>query len=66
MIDGVIKSTWLVVLCQKLIDALNLYGPHLLDKDIPITIVLVITILQNKQIHIMVYHNGFMKFKKNK
>ena len=55
-----------MVLCQKLINALNLYGPHLLDKDIPITIVLLITVLQNKQICIMVYYKGFMKFKKNK
>ena len=46
-IDGAIKSTWLVVLSQKAIDALNLYGQLLLDKDIPITIVLFITILQN-------------------
>ena len=38
-----------MVLCQKLIDALNLYGQLLLDKDIAITIVLFITILQNKQ-----------------
>ena len=47
MIDGAITSTWLVILCQKSIDALNLYGQHLLDKVFPITIVLFITILQN-------------------
>ena len=46
-VEGATTSTWLVVLCQKSIDALNLYGQHLLDKDIPITIVLFITILQN-------------------
>ena len=38
-----------VVLSQKSIDALNSYGQLLLDKDIAITIVLFITILQNKQ-----------------
>ena len=43
-VDGAITSTWLVVLSQKSIDALNLYGQLLLDKDIAITIVLFITI----------------------
>ena len=38
-----------MVLSQKSIDALNSYGQLLLDKDIAITIVLFITILQNKQ-----------------
>ena len=47
MIDSAITSTWLVVLRQKSIDALNLHGQFLLDNDIPITIVLYITILQN-------------------
>ena len=32
-----------------MIGALNSYGLFLVDKDIPITIVLFITILQNKQ-----------------
>ena len=45
-IDGAITSTWLVVLRQKSVDALNSYE-QLLDKNIPITIVLLITILQN-------------------
>ena len=36
-------------LSQKTIGALNSYGLFLVDKDIPITIVLFITILQNKQ-----------------
>ena len=49
MVDGAITSTWLVVLSQKLIDALNSYGQLLFDKDIALTIVLFITILQNKQ-----------------
>ena len=39
-IDITITSTWLVVLSQKLINALNAYGQLLLDKDIPITIIL--------------------------
>ena len=34
---------------QKSIDALNSYGLFLVDKDIPITNALFITILQNKQ-----------------
>ena len=34
---------------QKTIGALNSYGLFLVNKDIPITIVLFITILQNKQ-----------------
>ena len=38
-----------MVLSQQSIDALNSYGQLLLDKDIAITIVLFITILQNKQ-----------------
>ena len=38
-----------MVLSQKSIDALNSYGQLLLDKDIAITIVLFIAILQNKQ-----------------
>ena len=36
-------------LSQQLIDALNSYGQLLLDKDIAISIVLFITILQKKQ-----------------
>ena len=47
--EGAIIATWLVVLSQKSIDALNLYGQLLFDKDITLTIVLFITILQNKQ-----------------
>ena len=38
-----------MVLSQKSIDALNPYEQLLLDKDIPIAIVLFITILQNLQ-----------------
>ena len=38
-----------MVLSQQSIDALNLYGQLLLDKDIAISIVLFITILQKKQ-----------------
>ena len=38
-----------MVLIQQSIDALNSYGQLLLDKDIAISIVLSITILQNKQ-----------------
>ena len=37
-----------MVLSQKSIEALNSYGQLLLGKDIAITIVLFITILQNK------------------
>ena len=48
-VDGAITSTWLVVLSQKSIDALNSYRQLLFDKDITLTIVLFITILQNKQ-----------------
>ena len=48
-VDGAITSAWLVVLSQKSIDALNSYGQLLFDKDITLTIVLFITILQNKQ-----------------
>ena len=40
-------STWLVVLSQTSIDALHSYEQLLLDKDIPFTILLFITILQN-------------------
>ena len=47
MIDGAITSTLLVVLSQKSIDALKSYGQLLWDQDIPVTIVLFITILQN-------------------
>ena len=39
----------LTTLSQKSIDALNSYGQLLFDKDITLTIVLFITILQNKQ-----------------
>ena len=46
-IDGAITST--CGLSQKTIGALNSYGLFLVDKDIPITIVFFITILQNKQ-----------------
>ena len=38
-----------MVLSQQSIDALNSYGQLLLDKDIAISIVLFITILQKKQ-----------------
>ena len=38
-----------MVLSQKSTDALNSYGQLLLDKDIALTIVLFITILQNTQ-----------------
>ena len=38
-----------MVLSQKSIDALNSYGQLLFDNDITLTIVLFITILQNKQ-----------------
>ena len=48
-VDSAITSTWLVVLSQKAIDTLNSYGQLLFDKDITLTIVLSITILQNKQ-----------------
>ena len=48
-VDGAITLTWLVVLSQISIDALNSYGQLLFDKDITLTIVLFITILQNKQ-----------------
>ena len=47
--DGAITSEWLVVLSQQSIDALNSYGQLLLDKDIAISIVLFMTILQEKQ-----------------
>ena len=49
MVDGALTSTWLVVLSQKSIDALNSYGQLLLDMDIVIMIVLSISILQHKQ-----------------
>ena len=39
-VDGAITSTWLVVLSQKSIDALNSYGQLLFDKDITLTIVM--------------------------
>ena len=48
-VDGAITSTWLVGLSKKSIDALNSYGQLLFDKNITLTIVLFITILQNKQ-----------------
>ena len=38
-----------MVLSQKSIDALNSFGQLLFDKDVTLTIVLFITILQNKQ-----------------
>ena len=38
-----------MVLSQKSIDALNSLGKYLLDKDIAITIILFITILQKKK-----------------
>ena len=47
-VHGAITSTWLVVLSQKSIDALNSYGQLLFDKDITLTIVWFITILQKK------------------
>ena len=55
-----------MVLGQKSIDVLNPYGQLLLDKYIAITIVLLITILQNYQICIMLCHDRFMKFKPNR
>ena len=48
-VDGDMTSSWLVVLSQQSIDALNSYGQLLLDKDNAIRIVLFITILQNQQ-----------------
>ena len=54
-----------MVLRQKSIDALNLYGQLLLDNDISIMIVLFITILQNLENSIKVCHDRFMKFKTN-
>ena len=53
-----------MVLIQQLIDALNLYGQFLLDKDIAIRTALFITILQNKRCHVC--HDRFMKFKMNR
>ena len=50
-----------MVLSQQSIDALNLYGQLLLDMDIAFSIVLFITILQNKQ-KVPVCHDRFMKF----
>ena len=52
-----------MVLSQKSIDALNSYGQLLFDKDITLTIILFITILQNKQNASWICHNRFMKFK---
>ena len=52
-----------MVLSQQSIDALNSYGQLLLDKDIAISIVLSITMLQKKQ---KVCHDRFMKFKMNR
>ena len=64
-VDGAITSSWLVVLSQQSIDALNSYEQLLLDKNITIRIVLFITILQtNKRYHVC--HNRFMKFKMNR
>ena len=54
-----------MVLSQKSIDALNSLRKYLLDKDIAITIILFITILQNKK-GIMLWHARFMKFKRNR
>ena len=54
-----------MVLSQKSIDNLNSYGQLLLDKDIPITIVLFITILQNQQKGVILFHDRLMKFKTN-
>ena len=48
-VDGAITSTGPVVWSQKSIDPLNSCEQLLLDKDIAVTIVLFITILQNKQ-----------------
>ena len=45
-VDDAITVTWLVTLSQNSIDALNSYEQLLFDKDIPITIVLLTTILQ--------------------
>ena len=53
-----------MVLSQQSIDALNSYGQLLLDKDIAISIVLFVTILQkNERSHVC--HDRFMKFKMN-
>ena len=52
-----------MVLSQQSIDALNSYGQLLLDKDIAISIVLSITMLQKKQ---EVCHDRFIKFKMNR
>ena len=46
-VDGAITSPWLVIVIQKSINALNSYGQLLFDKDIPIMIILFITIFQN-------------------
>ena len=54
-----------MVLSQQSIDALNSYGQLLLDKDIVISIVLFITILQKKQ-KVPCCHDRFMKFKMNR
>ena len=64
--DGALTSTWLVALCQKSIDALNLYGQLRLDNVIPIPVVWFITILQNIQKRIMFYHDGLIEFKMNR
>ena len=48
-IDGAITSTWLVVWVRNQLMQWIRIGLFLVDKDIPITIVLSITILQNKQ-----------------
>ena len=56
-----------MVLSQKSMDALNSYGQLLLDKDIAITIVLFINILQKKKKKcILLCHDIFMKFKTNR
>ena len=65
MVHGAITSQWLGVLSQQSIDALNSYGQLLLDKDIDISIVLFITILQKKKKY-HVCHDRFMKFKMNR
>ena len=55
-----------MVLSQNSIDAFNSYRQLLLDKDIPITIVLFIAILRNQQKSGMLCHETLIKFKTNR
>ena len=52
-----------MALCQKSIDALNLYGQHLLDKDIPITIIYSFPFYKTNK---YVSCDGFMKSETNR